>query len=628
MGTIQPSTMSNLNTSVLAIPPFFVRSIDDRAYWSQFDRLAQFQPFLTAIDGMVAAGKAQGRPPEPLATDFLAAKRENNRKRIDDHWQFHRGTLGALCFNRCRHGIDANDPDDTLLNWLWSALNTPTWCVSNHLPKYDLPEAGKHRLDLAQCEMAVVLAETLEALKPWMETVSETLAKSIAYEIDRRVLTPFAEGITDDWWGRSASHINNWTGVCAGSILAACEALERVGHPRHPARARALDHLRLFADAAFTREGECDEGVSYWLYGVGFACIGWMRLSTEELSRELDMNRLRQIASYPGRAHLFENTFFSANDAQMHSLSSPFFVPWLGKVTNDPFLPKWPASLSPWNLRCFPVIARTVDALLADAELVTRPAVPAGAEPARFLNDQQVAMFSVQRLSEQADEKTRVIACLSGGDNNERHNHNDLGHFTLAVDGKIVLPDLGAPVYRNDFFGPKRYTYLSASSRGHCCPIVDGYEQRPGKDAAAILLDYDPANLRMSLDLTSAYPPEAALRKWTRTLAVGASDGVVSIDDQFKLRPQGVVTHVIWSLEEAVQLPNAEIDLGPVRLAVTGSLVNVVIEKIDPNDHLLRMVDWLKSVRGTERVWIYRIAFECIADDVGQLQIESRFTPR
>lgn len=598
-----------------------IHSIDDRDFWTHIDHDARFEDLRNRLDAMAEAAQKFDRPPEPLASDFLAARRSNDRKRLDDLWQIYRGYLGALTVRRCRLGLDANDPDDLLLNWLWSMLNTPTWCVSAHLPGSDLPAAGKHRLDLAACEMAAVLAETREALKPWMDSVSSTLAESVVYEIDRRILTPFVEGAVDDWWGaRRAAQMNNWTGVCAGSILAACESLAAQGFPRPAAKAKALDLLRLYATQAFTPSGECDEGVSYWNYGVGYACIGWSRLSFDELSRELDMKRLRELADYPGRAHLFGDTFFSANDAAMQSKAPPFFVPWLAGATGAPFLSQWQHALDVWSARNFPAICRIIDALVADPGLLVRPAPAASSEPARLLPDQQVAIFAARTKAGR-----RITACLSGGDNAERHNHNDLGHFMIAVDERIVIPDMGAPYYLNDFFGPKRYTYLSASSRGHCCPIIDGHEQRPGKEAHGTVLTYDPARLHLALDLTAAYPPEAGLKRWTRAMTVDAVTGAVRVDDAFSARPGAAITHILWSIERPQRLSDDAVQLGDLLVKFSAIPHALTLERIDPSEHLLRMVDWLKSVQ-SDGPALYRIIADHSADAAGELTLTTEFT--
>jgi len=93
-----------------------------------------------------------------------------------------------------------------------------------------------------------------------MDSVSNTLADSILFEVDRRSCnrTPTARGCG----GQPGPRINNWLGVCAGTILTACESLAAQGHPGpRPAHGHSADSPVL--DKAFTASGECDEGVGY-----------------------------------------------------------------------------------------------------------------------------------------------------------------------------------------------------------------------------------------------------------------------------------------------------------------------------------------------------------------------------
>src|SRR5579884_4397001 len=108
-------------------------------------------------------------------------------------------------------------------------------------------------------------------------------------EIDRRTLIPYGDGF-QVWW-ENPRRATNWLGVCTGNILAACEAMALLGQPRPLARARALQGLNRFMKAGFTEHGECDEGMGYWCYGVGEACMGLGRLSKDELEANIDMDR-------------------------------------------------------------------------------------------------------------------------------------------------------------------------------------------------------------------------------------------------------------------------------------------------------------------------------------------------
>jgi hypothetical protein len=519
--------------------------------------------------------------------------------------------------------VDEKIPDDRLLDWLWSFLTESTWAVSAHLPEFDLPASSQPTLDLASCEMAAFFAEAREVLKPWLDTVSTTFADSIIFEIDRRILTPYEQGIKV-WWQDTSRDTNNWVGVCAGSILAACESLATQGLPRPEARERALSGLRMFLERGFTQHGECDEGVGYWNYGVGFACQGWSRLTRDELEREMDFKRLNVIADYPERVHLFDNIFFSGNDAGLTVCAPLFFVPWLGATVNSKFLARWATHFpgpgqSFWHLGQF---LRTLDV----QPYVEESAASSLSQSPILLEDQQVGILRASTV------RGELIACLTGGSNSERHNHNDLGHFIVDLNKRLIIPDLGPPHYKTDFFGPNRYKYITANSRGHCCPLIGEYEQRNGKDAAGKVLSWEPAgkNPKLVLDLTAAYPPEAGLEFWSRSLELRPSasekepSSQMVIVDVFRTKePNKKITHVLWSLEPFVESNQraqncCRWNLGPLCCEISSPPESSAFSEFSPED--LEMRDF----KGRK---LYRLHAEYQSDESGELKIETRFYP-
>jgi hypothetical protein len=584
--------------------------IDNRAFWDPVRTDPRFAPVRNLL--LPRAEGAGLQPPPVPAADFLAARRSNDRGRLDRVWQEDRATLTALAFRRCLLGVDPTDPDDTLLNWLWALLTLPTWVVSAHLPGNDLPDLAQPQFDLAACEMAALLAELRQALKPWMDSVSKTLADSIVTEIDRRVLRPFAEG-AEVWWDNPTHQINNWTGVCAGSILAACESLASQGHPRPQARTRALKGLNLFLAQAFTAAGECDEGVGYWSYGVGMACLGWSRLAPADFAAATDSARFQVVAEYPRRAHLFGDCFFTANDGGLHASAGVSFVPWLARACGSDWLARWARRSPALDCRHFGQLVSILWALdrgLASAAPDPSSALPPP-PPSQWFPDQQAAVIRI------ASGPTLLLLTLSGGDNAERHNHNDLGHFMAALDGRWIIPDLGAPHYSTDFFGPRRYRYLSASSRGHCCPLVAGQEQRPGPEAAGRVVRWDPdaAHPTLELDLTAAYPAEAHLRQWIRQLARAGDRAVLT--DTFHTSAGGVpITQVLWSLPKPVVDSNSILRLGPLVAALSPHPLALRVTAVNPADHALR--DY--------RDPLYRVEADYATDAQGRLATRLKFS--
>jgi len=599
---------------------FVPQSITNRAFWDAARSTPRHEKLREEIEKRSA--EAPLRPPVPTASDYLAARTRNARDVVDNYWQRDRATLTALALRRCLLGIDPKDPDERLLDWIFSFVTHPTWTVSAHLPNHDLPQGDVPILDLASCEMAAIVAELREVLAPWIETHSQTLCATMLHEIDARILTPFANGAEVWWYKPDGGYASNWTGVCAGNILAACESLAAQGQPRPKAKTRALEALRYFFRKGFTPAGECDEGVMYWNYGMGMACVGLMRLAPDEFEREIERAGFEAAADYPRRAHLFGNTFFAGNDSGFTANAPTQFVPWLGHATGNAFLLDWAARFGVPYARDFTTALRSVSAPEAEPS----PPEPASAKiRTQYLPDQQVAILRAPT------KRGELICALSGGNNDERHNHNDLGHFIVALDGQIVIPDLGAPHYKTDFFGAKRYTYLTASSRGHNVFLVGEHEQRPGKESVSKVLSWQPdAEIpRLVLDLTAAYPPEAGLLNWTRTLecwpATEAAPPKMVLIDVCRLKEaHAKVTHVLWSLEdfrepdEKVEGTGFRMRLGPLNCEISPAPSAMGRSSFDPAEFLMR------DFNGRT---LHRIEAAYRADEEGLVKLETRFFP-
>jgi hypothetical protein len=511
-------------------------SIDDRKTWDAVRNDPARAEWLAGMDKRLSG--IPETPPQPTAADYLAARRANDRKRIDGYWQNTRADLGMLAANRLFKGIEKSDPDDRLLNWLYSYTFEPTWTVSAHSPKNDLPLSGAGQLDLAGCEQAGALAELAQSLKPWIDTQSQTLVQSMLNEIDRRVVTP-AEADTREFWMKTdGTPINNWAGVCAGSILCACATMESFGMPRPKTRERMIEILRAYFQYGFTEAGECDEGIGYWNYGMDFAFIGLSRLRRDEIESKFDLDRIKLIASYPQRVHMVGRTFFVGNDGSPSASPSLGGIPLVAEWFDMPFLKWWCGQAKPTGLRTYTQLLRYLTSTMT---FPSSQSVGPKHEPNRYLADQQAGIF--QRESRRG----LFIFTLTGGTNAEQHNHNDLGTFQVFLDEKPIIPDLGAPIYQQDFFGAARYTkWIVAMSSGHCCPQINGIEQRAGKEAAGKLLAWDDKTGELALDLTSAYPENAGLTKWTRVGHVPMDDAMAIMDDEFVLKADGEVVHRIW----------------------------------------------------------------------------------
>jgi hypothetical protein len=116
-----------------------------------------------------------------------------------------------------------------------------------------------------------------------------------------------------------------------------------------------------------------------------------------------------------------------------------------------------------------------------------------------------------------------------GGNNNEHHNHNDVGSFIFAKDGKQLLVDLGPGKYTKQYFrNDTRYSHVECSSLGHSVPFFGECVQKTGKEYRATSIEYNPGFF--ALDIANAYDvPDLKSLKREFTL----SDDSVSLTDTF-----------------------------------------------------------------------------------------------
>jgi hypothetical protein len=130
-----------------------------------------------------------------------------------------------------------------------------------------------------------------------------------------------------------------------------------------------------------------------------------------------------------------------------------------------------------------------------------------------------------------------LFLAAKGGHNGESHNHNDVGQFIVALDGQPVIIDVGVLTYTRYTFGSNRYDIWAMQSGCHNLPQIDGHDQAAGesyaaRDVAAAVSD-DRAALH--LDIAGAYPPEAGVRAWRRTVRLERDAARVVLEDDYTL---------------------------------------------------------------------------------------------
>jgi hypothetical protein len=133
----------------------------------------------------------------------------------------------------------------------------------------------------------------------------------------------------------------------------------------------------------------------------------------------------------------------------------------------------------------------------------------------------------------------------------------------------------------------------------HNLPTVNGIMQGAGRTFAARSVSHksDDSAAEFALDIGAAYPPEAGIETWTRTLRLDRAKNEVVVRDAFVLQKAGGTVDFSLMTPCAVSVSGGVIQLaGAVMILFDASKLHVAVEDIKTDDARLRSV-WGESLR-------------------------------
>jgi len=128
-----------------------------------------------------------------------------------------------------------------------------------------------------------------------------------------------------------------------------------------------------------------------------------------------------------------------------------------------------------------------------------------------------------------------LFAAAHGGHNAESHNHNDVGDFIIYADGEPVIIDVGSGTYTAKTFSKDRYNLWYNTSAYHNLPSINGIQQQAGRqfEARNVKYTFNSELAQLKMDITAAYPVEAGLKQWIRTVSVEKKKNTIIVKDSF-----------------------------------------------------------------------------------------------
>ena len=402
----------------------------------------------------------------------------------------------------------------------------------------------------------------------------------IRSEVDRRVLAPLRQRIEsgrDIYWWIAVKH--NWNAVCLSCCAHTAAALLPSAADRAWWLALAESLVKNFRDG-FADDGVCTEGVGYWSYGFMhyISLSELLRYGTGNAIDLLDEPKMRRVARFPERVELQAGVFPSFADCVLNPQPLTWARLWLDnrQGTSEHATIAAPPGTDPFG---------GMNLQFADEPLLwmfrthhpRQPLRPALAPELRtwFENSALLVCRPGPATSRQ------LSATLLGGHNGVNHNHNDLGSFTVVLDGRTLILDPGAEVYSFRTFSEKRYDSQLLNSYGHPVPRVAGKLQEAGPEwrARVISKEFTADTDRMVLDLRTAYNVPS-LRKLEREFIYDRRGaGSVTVIDRVEFStPAAYESALITTGQVARTGSKLTLTDGPATLAVEVTLEDGTLE--------------------------------------------------
>jgi hypothetical protein len=504
----------------------------DRVFWNALAadpsyqaQISHAKPFLT-----------EPLPKQPDSL-FLEFSQNGNRTNYENVAFSRRGRLTPLVLAECVQNKGTFLPAiNSLINEL---CRERTWVLPAHDAKLTNFNGSLITVDLFSSNLAWQLAMTDYLLG---DKLAPDTRATLRREVKRRVIEPFRAMIRNerkqDWW---LTGTNNWNPVCMSGVTG-CALIELPAAKDRAEFVAAAEYYSKFFLSGFTPDGYCSEGLGYWNYGFGMYVMMAenLRLTTGGAVDFFKDPGAAAPATYGARISILNGQIPAFADCSLAARPSSMLMWLLNRKYG------WD-NLAYSQLNTGETLRSLFEAMLYHAAKsdnsppITGSSISEAAGPRAFFPDSQVY------VGRPAAGGTMGVA-FKGGNNNESHNHNDLGSYVVVVGNESVLVDPGPETYTRRTFSSHRYESKLLNSFGHAVPVIAGELQRKGEKAQAKILSksFSATTDTITLDLTSAYDVPR-LKRLTRTFEYGrAGAGILMVTDHVEyLKPETFETALI-----------------------------------------------------------------------------------
>ncbi|HMR93140.1 MAG TPA: heparinase II/III family protein [Chitinophagaceae bacterium] len=522
------ATLQQVKEALLPLPEWIkYPAYADRAQWDLL--LGKLK------EGIVKQGesKLQYTWQVVKATDYLEYERSGSRQVMEKPFGDNNTALSQLIMAELAEGKGRFT--DQIINGVWYACDMPSWVLSAHLPvqktRRNLPDPAEHIIDLTSGDVGSLLSWALYFFRQEWDKVNPVISRRLEQAIRERILQPYMAR-SDYWWqalqDKPGQLVNNWNPWCNFNVLTCFLLIEKNKDSLAAAVYRTMQSTDKFINYV-KEDGACEEGPSYWGHAAGklYDYLQLLSYATAGRISIFDKPMIKDMGEYISRSYVGKGWVVNFADASAKGGGDAGLIYRYGKAVSSTEMQSFAAQLlangHKDNIQAGRDFFRTLENIRFHPELQqAKPAMPS-------------AMYTWYPQTQFCYMKTNsgFFFAAKGGFNNESHNHNDVGSFSLYADEVPVLIDAGVGTYTRQTFSSERYTIWTMQSNYHNLPLINGQAQVYGAKYRAADVLFNAGKKQFSLDISGAYGEEAAVKKWVRTYTL--SEKGLRIEDQAAL---------------------------------------------------------------------------------------------
>lgn len=475
------------------------------------------------------------------ATDYLEFERTGNRQIMEKPFGDNNQAIMQLLLAELAEGKGRFI--DQLINGVFHTCEMTSWALSAHLitqPSHRaLPDSQYQLIDLTAGDLGGLLSWTYYFMHDEFDKIDPEISKRLYRELDKRIMTPYLENNNFWWlaWNYKGQMVNNWNPWCNSNALMTFMLLEDNPDRLSDAVYRSMISVDRFLNYVHS-DGACEEGPSYWGHASGKALdyLVLLEYITNGKISVFDNSQIKSMGEYIAKSYVGNGWVVNFADASAKGGGDPYLIYRYGKAVDSDELKQFASMLNSKNGISFTGrdVFRTLEALRISDEL------------ANYTEKYKSSNFTWYPETEFCYLRNdKAFFAAKGGYNDESHNHNDAGTFSLWVNNTPVIIDAGVGTYTKQTFSSERYSIWTMQSNYHNLPMINGVPQKYGRKFKAN--DAKASKNSFSVEIASAYPDEAAVKSWVRSYKF--SKNSLTISDDFKLsesKSPNVINFMTW----------------------------------------------------------------------------------